>query len=101
MYLEELILDAKESGFNPVLVTVPYYEAYNQGFDSDWLKKQYFERLNRFGNKLGVPYLDYSHDERFTKNEGLFKDSDHLNEAGKEMFSELVLEDINVRLSEN
>lgn len=101
MYLEELILDAKESGFNPILVKVPYYEAYNQGFDSDWLKKQYFERLNRFGNKLGVPYLDYSHDERFTKNEGLFKDSDHLNEAGKETFSELVLEDINVRLSEN
>lgn len=98
-YLKELISDAKANGYNPVLVTVPYYSLYNDGFDQNWLQEEYFDRMNSISAELRIPYLDYSHDQRFVDKPELFKDSDHLTDEGAKMFSEIVFSDIDSSLS--
>ena len=100
-YLIELITDAKESGYKPVLVTVPYYRLYNEGFDNDWLQNEYFARMKNLSSEFDIPYLNYSHDERFTDVAEMFKDSDHLTDQGAKLFSEIVFGDIEKRLSDD
>lgn len=100
-YLIELITDAKESGYRPVLVTVPYYRLYNEGFDKDWLQSEYFARMKNLSSEFDIPYLNYSHDERFTDIAEMFKDSDHLTDEGAKLFSEIVFGDIEKSLSDD
>ena len=46
-----------------------------------------------YADAFGVPYLDYSHDERFVYSPELFIDADHLTSAGSEMFMQIVFAD--------
>jgi hypothetical protein len=41
-----------------------------------------------------LPYFDYSHDSRFENNFLLFRDGDHLNTAGAEKFTAIVISDL-------
>jgi hypothetical protein len=41
-----------------------------------------------------VPYFDYSHDERFSRDLSLFFDSDHLNARGAKQFTPVVIADL-------
>lgn len=93
-YLAELILDAKKSGYKPVLVTTPYFRKYNEEFEKAWLKEHYYKYIDTLVNRYNLLYLDYSDDERFSPNIEIFKDPDHLNEEGKEKFSKVFFQDL-------
>ncbi|MGK7954004.1 MAG: hypothetical protein AB4063_01850 [Crocosphaera sp.] len=93
-YLSMLITDAQKSGYRLVLVTTPYHQEYNQGFEKDWLNKNYYQYMFYLSNKYNILYLDYSDDSRFTNNDLLFSDSNHLNKKGKTKFSRIFWQDL-------
>lgn len=100
-YLERLLKEIKDANHQPVLVTTPYYNAYNKNFGKDWLNENYFSKMHDLATKYDVLYLDYSHDDRFTNKPGLYNNSDHLNEKGKQLFSTIFLDDISLLLEKS
>ena len=94
MYYGTLVREAQDNGYRPVLVTVPYTSYYNAGFDSTWLNEHYFDRMHDLSETYGVPYLNYATVRSISADPDLFKDSGHLNQAGKAVFSERFFADL-------
>lgn len=91
--LIDMIDFCKKKGFKPILITTPYSEEYNDSFDAkDYY--DFYKNISDIQKKEGIPYFDYSHDERFQSNKMLFLDVDHLNLTGREKFSKIVLKEI-------
>ncbi len=93
-YLSELISDAQKNGFRPVLITTPYYQAYNDSYDSAWLKENYYRHIDSISTAYKTIYIDYSHDSIFSSDPHNFKNSDHLSAIGKKKFSEVLFRDL-------
>ena len=93
-YLCELIELIQTNGQKAVLVTTPFYYSYNQQFDSIWIRKNYFDILEKLSVKYEIPYLDFSNRSDISCNNAYFKNSDHLNEMGEKVFSELIFKEI-------
>jgi len=93
-YLSNLIKDAIDSGYKPVLVTTPYYSAYNKGFGEQWLDEHYYKNLLVVKEEFDIPYFNYSTDNRFDSNPDLFRNSDHLNQKGRKYFSKIFFQDL-------
>ena len=93
-YLKELLTDALQSGFRPILVTVPYHRYYHDGFDPRWLAMNYQRPLKKLSVQLDIPLLSYGTDERFSDRPELFRNSDHLNEWGSYHFSRIFFRDL-------
>jgi DltD protein len=93
--LEGILGYCQEHGFKPVLVTTPFTKYYNEEFSSGFFS-DFYARINRISSQYGVSYLDYSHDPRFTDHLEFFVDSSHLNQAGQEAFTRIVLSDSGV-----
>ncbi len=74
------------AGIRVVLVTPPYFEAYNTCF---YPKGQALARAlsQRVSTETGAEYIDAGEDAEFTTNSKYFRDSDHLNAGGKLAFS--------------
>ena len=85
-YLEQIILECKEKGFKPFLVTTPFYSEYNNGFTPEWLYNNYHKYIYKLRDQHKVPYLNYAGDDRIIVHPFLFKNSDHLNQDGKIIF---------------
>jgi hypothetical protein len=87
----ELIRDLSDRGIEVILVRLPAHRSYR-----DELSKTALERLSdmtdHIQNKLGVPYLDYFADSRFTDDH--FLDGDHLNLGGATVFSKILAHDL-------
>lgn len=94
--LKKMIDMCIENGFIPILVTTPqtylYNEAVGEGRYSERLYKNIEQLKSEYKND--ILYWDYSHDKRFSDNLDLFFDSDHLNEKGAEMFTQIVLDEL-------
>lgn len=99
-YLETLIQEAINNKDIPILVSVPYHNEYNSHFTADWLNENYYNIIEKISVKFNVPYLDYSHDKRFSFKQEYFKDGSHLNREGKKKFSLIVFDDIQKMKSE-
>lgn len=93
-YLSTLIRDAKESGYQPILVTIPYYCAYYEGFETDWLNDKYYNHMDKIKEKFNVPYLNYSLDKRFCYDSTFYFDSNHLSKKGRTFFSKEFFKDL-------
>ena len=93
-YLKTLIADAKQSGFRPVLITVPYYKEYYERFGDDWLAENYDQYIAELRNKYDIPYLDYGIDDRFSFSPELYKNADHLNRKGIVGFNKILFADL-------
>ena len=93
-YLNTLIEDAKQSGYRPVLITVPYYKEYAQRFEAEWLAENYDQYMAQLSKQHNIPYIDYGFDKRFTTAPELFKNSDHLNKKGIAMFNKILFADL-------
>jgi len=93
-YLNTLIEDAKQSGFRPVLITVPYYKEYAERFEADWLAENYDQYIVALSKTYDIPYLDYGIDNRFSFSPELFKNSDHLNKKGIVAFNKILFADL-------
>lgn len=83
----------QENGITPVLVTTPYMRYYSQWF-SDAFLNVFYNEINAIQDEHDVIYIDYSKDKYFLYAEELFRDTDHLNEAGAKVFTKMVVEDL-------
>jgi len=95
-YLITLIEDAIENEYQPILVTPPYYESYNSGFEEQWLNLNYYKYIDSIIENTNIKYLDYSKDLRFTRQPEYYEDSDHLNTLGKKQFSKVFFNDLRI-----
>ncbi|WP_452226362.1 hypothetical protein [Lacinutrix cladophorae] len=93
-YTIELIEDAINSGYQPILVTPPYFVSYNKYFSSQWLEVNFYNYVEELKKKTNIKYLDYSKDARFVTEPDFFQDSDHLNDNGKKYFSKVFFSEI-------
>ncbi len=93
-YLKDIIVDAKESGYVPILVTTPYYQDYNQNFESEWLSENYYQFIDSISTTYNIPYINYNNDIVFCSNQTLFKNADHLNSKGRSAFSAILFKDL-------
>ncbi len=93
-YLGELIEKIIENNHKPVIVTMPFTDNYNEKFSESWLNTYYYNHVREVVEKYDVTYLDYSNDLRFSLNDSLFANSDHLNLKGKKIFSKILFEDL-------
>lgn len=90
--LREWIADCQSRGFRPVLFTTPYYKSYIGTQPPDFIEKTRRE-MAALSSECSIPYLDYSEDPRFADATDRFFDKDHLNQAGSEAFTRIILAD--------
>lgn len=88
--LLRIIAICKDSGIIPVLVTTPFLREYNDLVPEEFLKVQR-AYLNTLAKEYCIPYLDFSQDSRFVDRHDLFINSDHLNNAGGLLFTDILL----------
>jgi hypothetical protein len=84
--LRDISMDLEKAGVRVVLVTVPYYETYNECFDA---KRQALTRrlAKRVAAETGAEYIDAGNEPDFTSTRRYFHNSDHMNREGKLAFS--------------
>ena len=84
-----------EYGAVPVIVSYPVSDYVTKTYARD---PTFFDRFYGFVKELqqkypDLVYMDYSHDNEFSNNNGYFKDAMHMNNAGAESFTrELILQ---------
>ena len=89
------ILDlCKENGWKPVLLTVPVHKYYREQFPEDILALFYEYVDGLLQEYPDAIYLDYSTDGRFYTNNSLYYDSDHLNQDGRTLFTQILYDDL-------
>ena len=89
--LENLIVACRKHEVTPILLTTPYTHYYTDHFPDlflDFFSKQ----IDSVVSKYEVEYLDFSLDERFSDFPQLFQDTDHLNQAGAKLFTEIMID---------
>lgn len=94
-YLKQILELCKKKNLKAVLITTPQSYLYNEKITKVNYEKRIYTHINKLREKFQFEYLDYSHDERFQNNLNLFFDDDHLNEKGAEIFTEILLKDLN------
>jgi hypothetical protein len=93
--LGEMIEYCQERGYKPVLVTTPFTRYYNESIPEEYYTEMY-GIISDVSKKYGIPYLDYSHDPRFTERLEYFRDADHMNPLGARAFTDIVLSDLGI-----
>ena len=93
-YLIDIIVDAKKSGYHPILVTTPYYKEYTEGYELDWLRENYYQFINSISTKYEITYINYNNNPAFSSDQTLFKNSDHLSSKGRSKFSAIIFKDL-------
>ena len=86
----------QENGWQAVLVTPPYlleyvtcFEDYSEGFS-----EVFHKTVSGLAEEYGVPFLDYSRDDEFANTYKYFKNIDHLNYYGAEVFGNRFFADL-------
>ena len=80
----------------PILITTPVTDVLNEIYENDI---DFFPTFEQFSRDLtskyeGLIYLDYSRNEKFSKNHEFFCDGDHLNNMGADAFTKQVISDL-------
>ncbi len=94
--MEDIIHLLRQHNVRVVFFTPPYYEAYTRYYieqDPNSIS-EFRTNIKRLQNEYGIEYYDYSIDERFAQDYRLFKDSDHLNHCGKQLFTQILMENV-------
>lgn len=87
--LNSILAFCKENGITAVLITTPYTSLYSELFSPEF-KDEFYATVNAIATDAGVPYYDFSDDERFSKRLDLFSDADHLNQEGAAYFMNIL-----------
>lgn len=93
----KIIETCKQIEATPVLITTPFTNEYLSEIKR--LAPEYYEHgfsdcVHKIQEDTGVAYYDYSRDERFKKDYSIFLNSDHLNEEGARLFTDILMEDV-------
>lgn len=86
----------KEKGARAIMVTTPYMRGYTDivmGKDPDFLEG-FYAIIDKVVYDTGVRYLDFSRDERFIDEGGLFVNADHLNHDGAVKFVDILMGEV-------
>lgn len=85
----------KDNNLKPILITTPYLSEYRETimFNHPEILQNFNEIIYDISDSTGVPYYDYSSDNRFSNDLSLFIDVDHLNKKGAELFVNVLIED--------
>lgn len=91
---QRLISYCYEKNYIPVFICLPVTKNLTDRFSEDFMKE--FDENNAWlcGQYKDLVFLDYSRDERFCTHLEWFKDSDHLNSIGGDLFTQQVLDDL-------
>ncbi len=86
----------EEEGFQCVLIMPPYMQQYVDAVEKEapGFEAEFLEMVQNISNDTGVPYYDYTTDERLNQNYGYFMNSDHLNYYGAKAFTEILMQEI-------
>jgi hypothetical protein len=93
--LDQMIEYCQARNYRPVLVTSPFTKYYNEFLPQEYYTDMY-ATINDVCKKYGTPYLDYSHDPRFTEKPEYFQDSTHMDLLGARAFTPVVLSDLGI-----
>ena len=89
-YLKNIITLCKMHDITPILITFPVTTALYNLYPQNEIK-EFYDTIHTISENTGVPYIDFSNDERFHSSV-LFFDSDHLNYAGSEIMTKILLQ---------
>lgn len=89
-YLYKIIDLCYEKELEPILITTPFSEYYNNNFDKNFYAK-FYKDISFITEEKQILYLDYSHHPLFQNETDYFLDTDHLNENGAKVFTELLV----------
>ena len=91
-----LIAYCRELDATPVLIVTPLLSEYlrEAEMQAPEFAAQFDALVGKILDDTGVKYYDYSHDPRFIDQPRLFANSDHLNKAGAEAFTAIVMEEV-------
>lgn len=89
---ENIFLLAQEHHWRIIAVTTPFSQVYNQMYDESFpdFQSVFHSHMDPLFEEYGIEYWDASHDPAFFENSHLFLDMDHLSQAGKQRFSEIL-----------
>lgn len=86
----------KEKGARPIMVTTPYMREYTDIVlerTPDFLDG-FYAIIDKVVQDTGAEYLDFSRDERFMDESGLFVNADHLNHDGAVKFVGILFDEV-------
>lgn len=91
--LRGIIKMLKAEGIEVVFFTPPYYYKYTELYNDSYVKEMKGEMKDLVRNR-GVTYLDYSTNEDFIYDPGLFQDADHINFEATKLLAKKITEDL-------
>ena len=91
-HISDALHFAENHHMKVIFLTPPYSSPYRKSFPSDFVRAFYARMHKRLAPHPEIKYLDFSSDDRFTRD--LFFDSDHLNYRGSEKLSKILAEEI-------
>ena len=89
----EMLRLCQENGWNAVLITTPYLAEYHECYPEAFYA-EFQSIVVALAKEFEVPYYDYSRDEAFFTRYDLFKNIDHLNLSGGELFAKHLFAEI-------
>ena len=91
--LEKILHLCRERRFRPVIINMPAVEEEHGQFSDDFLRLFYDDNIKQVDTS-GVPVMDYFRDKRFN-NAALYENcADCLNDSGRKLFAEILIEDL-------
>ncbi len=88
-FLPEIVRLCKENNIKLVLVRTKILRFSREDPEPPALDT-YIKDLSAYAQKNGISIIDFAHDDRL--NASLFEDSNHLNQEGKKVFTEMLVE---------
>ena len=92
--LVKIIDKCKQKQMQLVLVTMPTTPYFYENFTDEFYNKFYSDIEDICELYDRTVYLDYTKDERFVTNLDIFRDQDHMNASGAELFTLTFIEDL-------
>lgn len=90
---ENMLTLCEEKGWNAILLTPPYLADYTACFPEGFYE-EFCRQVESLSDQYDVAWLNYSRDEDFAHAYAYFKNIDHLNYAGAEVFEEKFRNDL-------
>lgn len=101
--LEQSIKLVQGTGATVILVGTPVTSEFTEEMNcqNDKVIPMFYENTSRLSEKFGVEFWDYSNDSRVLDDYSYFFDSHHLSDSGAELFTSIIIDDLNEKYNKN